>query len=410
MTKQPLRARAERFGAWVRLDDHTLVALDRDAAHSLHLDPANLWCESPTEGISGVPVAPLELHVAVTSRCPATCEGCYLDARADGTHVEEEVLERTLSAASKAGVFTVAFGGGEPLTHPALPRLAERARAHGLTPVVTTSGIGMTVAKANALRSFAQVNVSYDGDAEAYAAVRGFDGARVAERAIELLAEQGIPVGVNVVLTRHNFGVEGDTLVSTCRRAASLGAREAQLLRYKPAGRAASLDYLTQRLTRAQVSMLPEVVRRIVALGELSLRIDCAMVPLLSTAFEDPQALMALGVMGCEAGSALAAITVHGRVSPCSFTSDTTLTPDDIGAAWARDRARSVEPCGDALSAFRAYADAPDEPCASCPIRVVCRGGCKVVTGHLGPTPFAPDPECPRVLAHRAAAFAAAES
>ncbi|MEZ4410501.1 MAG: SPASM domain-containing protein [Polyangiales bacterium] len=43
--------------------------------------------------------------------------------------------------------------------------------------------------------------------------------------------------------------------------------------------------------------------------------------------------------------------------------------------------------------ALAAWADAPPEPCASCPVRAVCRGGCRVVARHLTSS-LGPDPEC----------------
>jgi radical SAM protein with 4Fe4S-binding SPASM domain len=389
---EPLRARAERFGAWVRPDDRTLLAIDRATARRLGIEGGVLWDGAPPVDTRGTPTAPIEVHVAVTARCPASCSGCYLDAQPTGAHVEEAELHRRLEAIAETGAFTVAFGGGEPLTHPALPALAEKARALGLVPVVTTSGIGLTAAKARALRAFAQINVSHDGVGEAYESVRGFDGSDVAERAIQLLVDAEIAVGVNIVLTRESFGDGGEVLSATCARIANLGAVEAQLLRYKPAGRAASLTYLEKRLTRAQVLALPSAISRIVATGALGVRIDCALVPFLSTASLDPAALASLAVMGCEAGSALAAVKVDGRVAPCSFVDAVDLRPGELVDDFAAHAG---------LAPFRAFASAPPEPCASCPIRHVCRGGCKVVAGHLGATPFAPDPECPRVIAHR---------
>ena len=59
------------------------------------------------------------------------------------------------------------------------------------------------------------------------------------ERLAELIvriAALGVRVGVNVVLTRESF----PRLHETLARARGLGACEAQLLRYKPAGRAAT--------------------------------------------------------------------------------------------------------------------------------------------------------------------------
>jgi MoaA/NifB/PqqE/SkfB family radical SAM enzyme len=234
-------------------------------------------------------------------------------------------------------------------------------------PVVTTSGLGMTRERARALRPFAQVNVSYDGAAGVYDAVRAFDGSGAAERAMGLLHEEGVAYGVNVVLTRDSFPALPDTL----ERARSLGAREAQLLRYKPAGRAARLDYFAKRLTRDQVRELGDVVRdlsrRFHPVG-FRLRIDCSMVPLLSDAlYERASDLKKLGVLGCEAGAALEAVRTDGRTAPCSFIDASVTT-------WG-----------------------VEEPCRSCALREVCRGGCKAVARYVDGGD-GPDPECPRVV------------
>lgn len=359
-----IRARAETFGAWVRVDDRTLLAVDRKTAARFGVDGGARWNEPAPRSIADQTERALEVHVAVTSRCPAACSGCYLDARPDGQHRPFDELAGALDRIADDGAFTVAFGGGEPVLHPDLPRLARHARNVGLTPVVTTSGIGMSRERAESLRDFAQVNVSHDG-IEAYQTVRGFDGARVADRAIRLLIDAGVAVGVNVVLTRDLIGDDGAGLRTLADHVRALGVREIQLLRYKPAGRAASLEYLLRRLRPEQVALLPVLLRELVA--SISVRIDCALVPLLSLGRVEE--LLALGVMGCEAGRALGAVDTHGRSSPCSFLPG-----------------RSAPSLPDA------------EPCASCPVRSVCRGGCRVVSEHFGDA-HAPDPECPRVRA-----------
>ena len=365
-----MKTRLEPWGAWVRLDSPpALVGVDHDGARALGLDGGALWTGAPHTP------APLEAHVAVTSRCGVGCEGCYLDAKPDGSHVERDALERTLDDLTARGVFTVAFGGGEPILRNDIGELAESARSRGLVPVVTTSGIGMTRDKARALRAFAQVNVSYDGAADVYTAVRAFDGAQAAERAMQLLHEEGVPFGVNVVLTRESF----PALSATAERARLLGAREAQLLRYKPAGRAARLDYVAKRLSREQVGELGDVVRRLsneMHPKGFRLRIDCALVALLSDALYDRAAdLKALGVFGCEAGAALEAVRSDGRAAPCSF-----LEPTDLPLAFGTS-----------------------EPCHSCALRDVCRGGCKAVARFVDGRD-GPDPECPRVARARGAA------
>jgi len=383
--------RYEPWGAWVKLESTAaLVALDRDGARALGLDGSlGAW------GESAGPSAPVEVHLAVTERCGAGCEGCYIDARPDGREKSSDAIVRELDALRDAGVFTVAFGGGEPTTRDDLDVLAAAARQRGITPVLTTSGLGLTPAKIERLRAFAQVNVSYDGSSADYERVRGFDGAQSAEDAIGALARAGVRVGVNVVLTQATFG----SLRATLLRARSLGAHEAQLLRYKPAGRAATIDYLANRLTPAQVDAVAPTLRALSAelspSGEFPIRIDCAMVPFLSgdeDLYKRPGDLSRFGVFGCEAGGALAAATVHGKVSPCSFANPTDLDVTRLADGFASDPS---------LERWRAYVASPAEPCASCALRTVCKGGCKVVASFVDGA-HGPDPECPRVRAHRA--------
>jgi radical SAM protein with 4Fe4S-binding SPASM domain len=380
-----MRARAEPFGAWVRAPDGTLVAITRAAARRLGVDGGVIWDDRSAEHAP----RPLEVHVAVTSRCGAGCKGCYLDARPDGESPPFEEIAARLQAVAEAGAFTVAFGGGEPLTRPDLGDLGKLARSLGLSPVVTTSGLGMTRERAEGLRGFAQVNVSYDGEGEAYGEVRGWDGARVAERAMRLLTEAGVPFGINTVLTRSSFS----RLASTVRRAEELGAREVQLLRYKPAGRAASPSYLAARLSPDQVASLGPALEALGRSVGIAIRIDCALVALLSGHFGDAETLARFGVLGCEAGRYLAAVRVGGAVAPCSFAPPADLGVEaawtEGGRAWEEDRT---------LASYRAPHEV--EPCRSCPLRAVCRGGCRVVASHLAGD-LAPDPECPRVQAHR---------
>jgi radical SAM protein with 4Fe4S-binding SPASM domain len=379
--------RYETWGAWVKLETTAaIVALDRDGVRALGLDGGEAWLRDPARTSP-----PIEVSLAVTSRCAAGCEGCYLDARPDGVEPPLASIERAFDALAKAGVLTVAFGGGEPTLRDDLGELARAARARGLTPIVTTSGIGLGPRKLEQLKAFAQVNVSYDGGGAAYASVRGFDGSAAAESAIARLAAAGVIVGVNVVLTRATF----DTTRETVRRAATLGATEVQLLRYKPQGRARALDYLAKRLAPEQARGLADLMRDLAREheGRVRIRIDCALVPFLSADAElsaRPDDLARWGVLGCEAGQLLGAARIDGRMAPCSFTAPTELRIDDLARGWADEPG---------LAPYRAYVAAPAEPCASCTLRPICKGGCKVVSdfanGGVGP-----DPECPRVRAH----------
>ena len=184
-----------------------------------------------------------------------------------------ETLEARFSELAARGVFRVALGGGEALQHPELPAVTAAARRAGLTVGLTTSGVGAIDAV-----DADQVNVSFDGNGAIYAASRGYDGAGIALRAIRTLSARGVRVGVNIVLDRHTFPSLGDTV----RTAVEAGARDVQLLRLKPAGRAVAV-YLERRLTPEQGLALWPVAQELMTENPgVTFRIDCALVPFLA--------------------------------------------------------------------------------------------------------------------------------
>jgi radical SAM protein with 4Fe4S-binding SPASM domain len=381
-----MRLRHEPWGAWIMLDaEPTLVALGHDAVAALGVPPQPM-----REGAR----PPLEAHVSVTERCGAGCVGCYVDATPDGYEPSFEEVDARLESVARLGVFVVALGGGEPTTRTDLGQVIRAAKGRGLSVVVTTSGLGLRDEQLDALMDADAVNVSFDGTGEAYEDVRGFRGAAGAEATIRKLVARGVHVGINVVLTSQSL----PHVVDTVLRALDLGAREVQLLRYKPSGRARSLDYYARRLTPAQVDSLGAQVQELVLLlqGRARLRIDCALVPLLSThsAFAHAAQLQRLAVFGCEAAENLWAVRAHGAVAPCSFVEEQT-------GATVEDAAQDA-----ALDRFRAWNRSPPEPCASCTLFGACKGGCKVVSAFVSREHGA-DPECPKVRLHLATSKAA---
>jgi MoaA/NifB/PqqE/SkfB family radical SAM enzyme len=346
-------------GAWARTKNPNAIAwLENSALAALG------FAASDSSNQSSRPL--LESHLAITSQCPVGCNGCYQSAEASGEHVPLELLKARVTEIASAGAMTVAFGGGEPILHPELAALGAHAQSLGLSVVLTTSGYGLTQARADALKHFDQVNVSYDGEAMDYSSVRGVDGAGYAERAIARLASLGVHVGVNVVLTQATF----PSIRQTLDRARSLGAKEAQLLRYKPTGRARNASYEQKRLSVAQRRAFAETLEQLSTAHypSFALRIDCALVPFLAASHRVPlDHLQRFGIFGCEAGRYLSHVKATGVETGCSF-----LAPGE-------------EPPPLAM------------PCTSCTYATVCRGGCQAVSYGLSGS-GGPDPECLRVM------------
>jgi radical SAM protein with 4Fe4S-binding SPASM domain len=376
------KVRREDFGAIVAWPDPAALVELAGAAAAAALasgDPAGAG-----DAVPGALSAPTEVHLAVTSRCPVKCTGCYLDAGPDReSDPDLDALRADLERLAAMGVVEVAFGGGEAILRDDLVALLAHARSFGLVPNVTTSGFGLTPARARAIgQHVGQVNVSLDGLAT-YGAVRGWNGAAAGLEAIRTLREAGVRVGVNTVITRANFA----ELEALGDRIAAEGAAEWQWLRFKPGGRGSAV-YAEMALAPEQALRLWPLALASEARTGLVMRWDCAMVPFLAAHGVEAERAAQLGVTGCAGGHSLLARNADGSGCPCWLVDPGGGVRPPPREAWVSDPV---------LAAWRARAAAPPEPCASCDWREVCRGGCRVVSQHLTGDAMAPDPECPRV-------------
>ena len=386
------RARFERFGAIVQLlVPRALVFVDRAMARrvlALRDEPAE-WRDRESQLGDHVLSAPLEAHLQLTNRCGAGCTGCYTGASPQGAPNEWGLAEwtRAIDELAERGVFHVALGGGESATLPWLGELAAHARRRGIVPNLTTSGLDGLPRLLAIAHLFGQINVSLDGLGATYAAVRGFDGFARADAAIRALRELKREIGINVVVTRANFGELADIFAYARQRRLS----EVELLRFKPSGRGARA-YSQLRCTDDQHRAFLPTVLAAAKRHRVRVKVDCSYTPMLAHHRPDRALLAELAVYGCTGGDFLVGAKADGRLSACSFMASPASRPlvTELAAYWQTP---------DAFGAFRRWRDAR-EPCASCEYHSLCRGGCRVVSAHTTGDPSAPDPECPRVLAY----------
>ena len=395
----PRRARFERFGAIVQLTlPRALVFVDRAMARRVVRvagEPA-AWREPEAELGDHVLSAPLEAHLQITNRCAAGCRGCYTGASAEGAPSEWGLLEwkRAIDHLADTGVFHVALGGGESAALPWLGELADHARHRGIIPNLTTSGLEGLVALVAIADRFGQINVSLDGLGATYAAVRGFDGFARADAAIRRLRAVKHEIGINVVVTRHNFAELEQIFAYARERRLS----EVELLRFKPSGRGARA-YSELRCTDAQHRAFLPTVLAAARAHKIRVKVDCSYTPMLAHHRPDRALLAELAVYGCTGGDFLVGAKPDGRLTACSFASP---PPTLAGERPRVDALAAYWSAPGAFGAFRTWRDEPREPCASCEYHALCRGGCKVVSAHVAGDLAAPDPECPRVIDHGA--------
>jgi radical SAM protein with 4Fe4S-binding SPASM domain len=397
----PRRARLERFGAILQLSvPRALVFVDRAfARRALAVDRPAMWAAAET-ALGDAPLsAPLEAHLQLTNRCDAGCKGCYTGASPDGGPGEWGLAEwmRAIDELALAGVFHVALGGGESAALPWLGELADHARRRGIVANLTTSGL-VEPASLDRLIAicdrFGQINVSLDGLGATYAQVRGFDGFARADAAIRALRRAKREVGINVVVTRHNF----DELDRLFAYAAERRLSEIELLRFKPSGRGARA-YAELRCSDAQHRAFLPAILAAAKRHAVRVKVDCSYTPMLAHHRPDRALLAELAVYGCTGGDFLVGAKPGGQLTACSFAQPPPAAP---GAARPRiTELRGYWDAPGAFGAFRTWRDAR-EPCASCEYHALCRGGCKVVSAHAAGDPSAPDPECPRVIDARA--------
>lgn len=389
-------ARLEPFGAIVQLSrPRALVFVDRAYARGLELvgrsgvpEPA-IWADPADDGAVGRSVlsAPLEAHLQLTNRCAAGCRGCYTGATRKGDSGEWglDQWRRAIDALADMGVFHLALGGGESATLPWLGDIAEHARARGLVPNLTTSGLDGLDRLLPIARLFGQINVSMDGLRDTYRAVRGFDGFARADGAVRALRAKKREIGINVVVTRHNFAQLDEIFAYARRRRLN----EIELLRFKPAGRGSGAFAAMTCTDNQHRALLPTILgatRR----HRVRVRVDCSYTPMLAHHQPDRELLAGLAVYGCTGGDFLIGAKADGTVTACSFARPPVAGPKvhELPAYWHKDGA---------FGPFRQFRQA-DEPCRSCAYHELCRGGCRVVSAHVLGDASKPDPECPRVI------------
>lgn len=392
----PRAFRLEAFGGVAQLETpRALAFVDRAFARELGHDGGALWRDPAADGALGAAplAAPLEAHLQLTNRCDVGCQHCYTGATPQGAAGEWGLGEwkRAVDALAAMGVFHLALGGGESAILPWLGELAAYARQRGLVPNLTTSGLAGLDGLLPIAPLFGQINVSLDGLGAAYAEVRGVDGFAAADAALRRLREVKREIGINVVVTRQSFA-ELPALFAYARKRR---LTEIELLRLKPAGRATQ-TYAQLVCTDAQHRLFYPEVARLARRHRVRVRVDCSYTPMLAHHDPGPEVMAALAVYGCTGGDFLIGAKASGVLSACSFAAPPPGKPrvDRLAAYW-RD--------GAAFGAFRTWREDAAAPCTACAYQALCRGGCKVVSGHVEGRLEAPDPECPRVVDWRRA-------
>jgi cyclic pyranopterin phosphate synthase len=111
-----------------------------------------------------------KITIAITAHCNLRCTGCrYGRDFMPGSQLPYTIVEGVLEDAAKAGIPSVRLYGGEPLLHPELPRMVERAHRLGIDAYVTSNGLVLD-RKIDALHAagLRKVTIGYYGQGAEY--------------------------------------------------------------------------------------------------------------------------------------------------------------------------------------------------------------------------------------------------
>lgn len=323
------------------------------------------WRDRPLEPATVGP--PESMFLEITAACNLCCRHCVVGA---GAKLRNELpTERWLSLIDELaayGVTNVAFSGGEPLAHPELRRLVERARAGGMSVQIATNGTLVTPAVARWLREqAADVQVSLDGSCPAiHEAMRlGSDAFARTVAGIKALVDAGLAVTVGTVVTRLNLA----DIPAIMRLCAELGAAAFRPIPFVPAGRgghSAALDTTPREML--ELTRMVSAARAGAALTITSMEFE----EILEGGCPSQQATGA--GRGCSGALAYGTITPTGDLLPCHFFSG--VRADSVAQrgfveVWLHSRF---------LNYFRQLSVADFHgDCPTCPFVGRCGGSCR---------------------------------
>ncbi|GGM96812.1 pyrroloquinoline quinone biosynthesis protein PqqE [Streptomyces fuscichromogenes] len=156
------------------------------------------------------PAPPWALLAELTHACPLHCSYCSnpLELTRRSRELTAGQWAAVFRQAAELGVLHTHLSGGEPLLRRDLEQIARAAVEAGLYTQLVTSGVGLSAGRLDALVDAGlhsvQLSVQHadPGRSDQLAGHPAFDAKR---QAAALVKERGLPLGVNVVLHRHNL-------------------------------------------------------------------------------------------------------------------------------------------------------------------------------------------------------------
>ena len=153
---------------------------------------------------------PLWMLAELTYRCPLHCVFCSnpVDYARHDSEMDTATWKRVLGEARALGAVQLGFSGGEPLLRDDLEELVAHARSLGFYTNLITSGVGLTEARAGALKSAGldHIQLSFQDSTrelnDFISSTRTFD---LKSKVAAIIKSHGYPMVLNCVMHRYNL-------------------------------------------------------------------------------------------------------------------------------------------------------------------------------------------------------------
>jgi GeoRSP system radical SAM/SPASM protein len=325
-----------------------------------------------------IPSAPITVNWAITNKCNFGCDHCY--SRSDTTEeLDSEMVNTILDKLSKAKVFSVNFGGGEPLLRKDLMEIARRAADLGFAVSMNSNGFLIDRDMARKLKEagFSKVGISIDSPIqEVHDKFRGAKGSHnKALAALAYLKEAGIETSISSVICRINI----DDVDGLVEMALLSGVSNINFHNFKCSGLGFTnkdvLDLTSEEWRDFYIRAL-ELKKTV---KNLRISLEDPIISLLGEKNEETL------VKGSVCGKLSLNIKSNGDMTPCGFIPIVigNICKDDLVKVWNNspvlDKMRNKKPQG---------------KCLSCDSQSECLGGCTARTLALTGDMNNPDPHC----------------
>ena len=319
---------------------------------------------------------------SITGKCNLRCKHCYINAD-DGKYGElsfaqcEEAVRQML----EAGVYMVAFTGGEPLVRKDFWRLMDLLKANHINLMeILTNGVLITDEFLDRLEKIGRrpqiFILSFDG-VNCHDWMRGIPGTeRSVIEAIKRLRRWGYPVRLTTVLHAGNL----ESLLPTYELIKELGVSSWTVATVVNSG-----NWQKQKHTELNHKrMMDEFLKLLKVYKRDGRPIAMELAGIYSGSPEDKGHIPFLGGCGtkeqekkvlCEVSRLYPNLLPDGRLLPCIPMSGSIMedmAPNILSADWSIAKALDESPCETYIN--KTYADlfANNKECAQCEYRYQC--------------------------------------